>query len=266
MTFQTISTTALAMLLTSACTVVVKDEASTLPTGTTATTETDGDETADTSASDNGWTPAYFTTYYWQACVDGENQEAHGFSIDGEEYEILIDMLVMDESQANSCDIIISAQGPVPLAKSSWTGNFWAAFELAPGTFTVESDCDDQLGGDWVGVEETLASETWGFGIKALSTDAEAEGPAIYDWDMVEPTIIGSGWYLSKFDVSSEDAYAFGYEAEFDGSCAGITGDDGYLVDVLNTDVEMPTGGVQTGIYLQDFPLYVYSGADQLPL
>jgi hypothetical protein len=264
MTLNTISTTALAMLLTSGCTVVVKDEASTLPTGT-ATTTTDADETADTSASDNGWTPSYFTTYWWQACVDGETQEASGFSVDGTDYDIIIGMMVMDESQANSCDIIISAAGPVALSKSSWAANFWAAFELAPGTYTIESDCDEQLGGSWKGIEETLASETWGFGVKELSTDAAAEGPAIYDWGVAEPTIFGSGWYLSKFDVSSEDAFAFAYEAEIDGACAGLTGDDGYLIDVLNTDVEMPTGGVHTGIYIQDFPLYVFSGADQLP-
>ena len=61
--------------------------------------------------------------------------------------------------------------------------------------------------------------------------------------------------------------YAFGFEAEIDGDgCKGIEGDDGYWVEMLNTDVEKPTGGVNTGIYYQQVALYVYTGADQLPL
>ena len=132
MTIHTISTTALAMLLTSACTVVVKDEATTLATGTT-TTETDAEETADTAASDNGWTPYFFQTSEWIACIDGETQEAHGF----DDSPISLYLLVTSESQSDYCYVTVTADGPLQPSKSSWGSDFWAAYELTPGSYNL---------------------------------------------------------------------------------------------------------------------------------
>jgi hypothetical protein len=245
-------------------------EATTTATTGTTTTETDGTETADTAAGNSSWTPSLMTVYSWQACIDQESGDAMPFSVGSDDYPILIQLLVMDESQANNCNILISSEEPLSAVKGGWSAAadapFWAAWDTSGSSVTIESDCD-VLGDAWVGVADTLAGDTFGFGALALSADAASAGPDIYsNWAEAQNEAIGGGWHFSKFDLTSTAGIAFSYEASIDGdACTATTGDDGYLVGRANTSVELPTGGVTTGVYIMDFPTFVYSGADQIP-
>lgn len=246
-------------------------EATATGTTTATTTETDGSETADTAAGSSGWTPSLMTMYSWQACVDQESGDALPFNVGSDSYPILLQLLVLDESQANSCSIIITSEEAIPAVKGGWSAAadapFWAAWDTTGSAVVIESDCGDEIGDSWVGVEETLAGVTWGFGVLPLSADAASAGPDIYsNWAEAQNEAIGGGWHFGKFDLTSTAGIAFSYEATIDGGvCSGTTGDDGYLVGRANTSVELPTGGVTTGLYIQDFPTFVYSGAEQIP-
>ncbi len=225
------------------------EDTDTTPTPTPVPTDT----ADDTGGGGGGFVPAAFAAFGEFAINDqGQavgytGQDQTGATVQA---PAVVTVLVVDDSvlngspvnSANSCTVSFGGDGPFDSAAWADTVGIYWGLTMPAGTPVVTDTCQDlEFPSTWGGdPASVLAQWDWGVGLAEMDPAIEAQLPGVFgaQWAVVEPAVIGGGWYSNAvFGLEAsgylDGGYAFAQEvdvdfnAQFDGAGAPILLDSG---------------------------------------
>ena len=198
------------------------------PEPDTNDTDTNADTDIDTQTGDTGpgndFAPNAFAVGGAEFAIDADGNAVgfNGFDQAGNPVagQVALTVLILDESATtaitvdNSCQITFAVPGPVA-PSTTWAtaaGVYWG-FELPAGSPVVGDTCTNfDFPAEWNGdVAGVVGSWNWGFALNLMDPAVQAQLEPAFgaQWAVVEPAIVGAGWYSDLLVSGGVDPNGF---------------------------------------------------------